>query len=119
MLRPAIVITAAIVALASTGARAEIKSHRPDDILVCIAAPDTEVDDDPGSLIFSCCYADGCWICDNHWSNCVWDAAYRKGQAGRITSINPAQTLAPVNRGAPQSNPTGRRVPGRILQPAQ
>jgi hypothetical protein len=40
-------------------------------------------------VICSCCYDDGCWICDD-WSdfgeglvaNCVWDDKYSKGRAG-------------------------------------
>jgi hypothetical protein len=34
-----------------------------------------------GGLICSCCYDDGCWICDNWFgipANCVWDDKYSK-----------------------------------------
>jgi hypothetical protein len=44
-------------------------------------------------LLCTCCYDDGCWICDNHGgldipTNCVWDDKYSKrpGRAPRSLS---------------------------------
>ena len=39
-----------------------------------------------GGLLCSCCYSDGCWICDNWFgmpANCTWDDSYRSVLIGR------------------------------------
>lgn len=46
--------------------------------LDCFLDPDADVDMDEGSTIVSCCYDDGCWICEHApGENCVWDSKYR------------------------------------------
>jgi hypothetical protein len=46
--------------------------------LDCFLDPDADVDMDEGSTIVSCCYDDGCWICENNaGENCEWDPKYR------------------------------------------
>lgn len=43
----------------------------------CFFDPDSDTNYDDG-LIVSCCYDDGCWICEkNPGQNCVWDPKYR------------------------------------------
>lgn len=56
----------------------------------CFFDPDADVNWDDG-LIVSCCYDDGCWICDkNAGQNCVWDPKYRM-----ITPISTQPTINP------------------------
>jgi hypothetical protein len=45
--------------------------------LDCFLDPDADPDLGDG-VIVSCCYDDGCWICEhNPGQNCVWDPKYR------------------------------------------
>ena len=58
-----------------------------------------------GGLICSCCYEDGCWICENKWGmpyygTCVWDDKYSKRPTpkwptGRVSPLSPLSGVFP------------------------
>ena len=77
-----------VVTLAAFPSGAEAKM-RPtvdkDGAMDCFADPDTD-SDYPDGVIVSCCYDDGCWICENAaGQNCVWDPKYRVAPLGEVT----------------------------------
>ena len=60
----------------------------------CFFDPDADASFDDG-LIVSCCYDDGCWICEkNPGQNCTWDPKYRTiGPVRGDLSVNPGGTI--------------------------
>ncbi|BBA33802.1 hypothetical protein sS8_1848 [Methylocaldum marinum] len=64
----------------------------------CFNDPTTDKEcSEGGGLLCYCCYADGCWICDNLFeipANCVWDDSYRARIGRGIGRI--ARVAAPI-----------------------
>lgn len=85
----AVFVTMAQVESASAKPRPTVDSPNGD---TCWGDPDTSKDTDPDSLIISCCYDDGCWVCGISplpGDACEWEQASRTdGNTGPIT-INP------------------------------
>ena len=79
-----------------------------------------------GGIICSCCFDDGCWICDANpqysgielpiWNTCEWEPAFRKTRKG-FTIIPPGGGVLdpgpPVTNTRPYSVPRG----GGVLSP--
>jgi hypothetical protein len=58
----------------------------------CIYEGRQECDD----LICSCCFDNGCWICNDELEDCVWDPAARQKKKIRIIKPLVPQTLDPT-----------------------
>jgi hypothetical protein len=69
---------------------------RPRD---CFNDPTTDKEcSEGGGLLCTCCYSDGCWICDNWFgisANCTWDGSYRRFLIGRSIG-RVAHVAAPI-----------------------
>jgi hypothetical protein len=114
MLRPAIFFASALLILLG-GATSEARK-RP-----TVGGPDACIGYDcEGGLICSCCYDDGCWICDAlapgsslpGWQNCEWDPAFRKKG---VTKISPGSGVLDPGTGNPRPpsfNPKPYSLPG-------
>jgi hypothetical protein len=66
--------------------------------------------------ICSCCYSDGCFICNSQGSDCVWDP----GRASRVPDRLPdldLQLLQPEEVPAPPPNRVGPSGAGQVLVP--
>jgi hypothetical protein len=64
----------------------------------CVLTQGADIDDSPGSLIWSCCLSDGCVVCGSGWTNCKWEPAFRSGQW--LQSMRP-KTFGAAQGGAP------------------
>lgn len=134
MLRPTIVLTAAILTLVAADPSEAARRPTTDTVDDCmIANPSGEYG--CGGLICSCCYDEGpekgCWICDDEWNNCVWDPAYRSGEMQvspdgqgstrpprfqQVLPTNPAQTLGPSDQQPVRPRLPEVRTPGTLQQ---
>jgi hypothetical protein len=78
-------ILATLSAFSPSAADAKPRPTVDDGPLSCFADPDSDTDF-PDGIIVSCCYDDGCWICENNaGQNCVWDPKYRMVPMGDLT----------------------------------
>ena len=107
----AILFASAVLVGEATG---DMKGRRP-----TVGGPDVCLNYDcEGGIICSCCYEDGCWICDASgggnlpvWT-CEWDPAFRKKG---VTKIRPGSGVLDPGTGnppPPSFNPKPFSLPG-------
>ena len=86
------VITLTLTTLAAFSPSAADARPRPtvdDGAMTCFTDLDSDVDMSDG-IIVSCCYDDGCWICERQpGQNCTWDPKYRTIQPMGDLTVNP------------------------------
>jgi hypothetical protein len=95
----ALVLILATFAAVPSGAEAKMRpTVTGGSAIDCFNDMDTEPDYSDG-IIVSCCYDDGCWICEkNPGQNCVWDPKYRTVPLGDLT-VSPGHILLKAPKG--------------------
>jgi hypothetical protein len=98
---------AALSSLSITGAEAKNRPTVDDGTGIdCFLDPDG--DTDYGDTIVSCCYDDGCWICERSpGQNCVWDPKYRLIKPQRDLTISPGDMTPKPGKKLPRFEALG------------
>lgn len=98
----AVVVAMTLAAAFAAPANAEPRSPRPDYGAYYFCLSDPNADAECEGVLCTCCYTDGCWICNNVLEvpegtgpDCAWEPAMRiqRGQPSR--GIPRLQTLQP------------------------
>jgi hypothetical protein len=81
---------------------AKKKKVREVDVDLCRIADDGHAGCD--GAICSCCKADGCYICNSQWTDCVFDTKASAIRGSQATTVSPG-TNAGTNSGATSGSP--------------
>jgi len=87
--------TAAILALVTPTPSEALKRGSYVDITDCL---ENSSDHSCGGAICSCCFSDGCWICNNEYKDCTWDPAYKRQKGTTGVSSPPAGIKPPSSK---------------------
>jgi hypothetical protein len=81
---------------------AKKKKVREIDVDLCRVGDDDHAGCD--GAICSCCTADGCYICNSQWTDCVFDTKASAIRGSQATTVSPG-TNAGTNSGAASGKP--------------
>jgi hypothetical protein len=111
-----LVILAAVIAVCFASDLVHAK-NRPtvDDPTGADCWLDSDADQDCSGNICSCCYDNGCWICNNivvhpGSQDCHWDPAYRRLLRDQQRLLN-APSLSPLQPNRPNFSPVTKTPP--------